>query len=106
MALTDAQVETVRRMAGEPSFASVQSLVDGLDAAQEAPLITYLTRWAAIEAKHLRVAGGKDGVDLDYDRERAFLRLQTRVMLGLDPISDADLAADSDAFQIVELIFN
>jgi hypothetical protein len=92
-------------MAGESSFASVKSLVEGLDAAQEAPLIAYVEKWEAAETKHLRVAGGKDGVDLDYGRERAFLRLQTRVMLGLDPLSDADVAADPNVMQLVEISF-
>lgn len=103
MALSDSQIETVRRMAGESSFAAVKTVVEGLDEVQLTPLEAYLERWEALEQKHLRVGGGKDGIDLDYDRERSFLRVNTRVMLGLPAYSDAELAADPNVFQLVEL---
>jgi hypothetical protein len=105
MALSDATVETVRRMTGEPSFTAVKARVESLDEAQLPALTDYADRWEAVEPEHLKVQGGRDGIILNPDDDRAFLRRESRVMLGLPAYSDADLAADPNVLQLVEMHF-
>lgn len=92
MALTDAQVESVREMVGDKTFAEVETLCASLNAAQETAMIADVTTWEPLKDKGLRMEGGDDGIILDKDRDRRRLRDRVRRRLGLSGLGYAYLA--------------
>jgi len=81
------QTEVVREILDEESLSEVESLLDDLTAEQEAATVTDVARWELIRDKHLKVSGGRDGVDLDYEREREAIRRRVSSRLGVGPES-------------------
>lgn len=93
MALTEAQVETVREITGERSFTAVSGLCAALNASQEAATVLDIAEWQAVKSKYLKITGGKSGVDLDFDRNREAIRDRVRTRLDLPDwysLSDPD----------------
>lgn len=86
MALSAAQIESVREMVGDKTFATVESLCAEMNAAQEAAMAEDIDLWDAIKNKHLIYTGG--GVDLNKKRDRQALIRRVRLRLDL-PISDS-----------------
>ena len=80
MALTDAELVTTAEII-EENYEATQFSSGNLTEAQEASLRADLDTWAGIRDKHLKIKGGKDGVDLDNDRQRAAIRKRLRLML-------------------------
>jgi hypothetical protein len=87
MALTTAQVESVREMVGGETFTTIQTLCGDLNSAQETAMIADITLWESKKNKvALRMKGGRDGIDLE--NERLLKAVQRRVRLRLNlPIS-------------------
>lgn len=83
MALTDAQIETVREIAGEPSLSYVAGLVANLTPAQEAATVEDIAAWGPIRDTHLAISGGKTGVSLNFDDNRTAIRVRVRLRLGI-----------------------
>lgn len=102
MALTPAQKATLAEIARE-SYEVVDAQAASLNSAVEALLAADVTRWDALRSKHLRVKGGREGVDLDPDREREVIRRRVRKSLGLPMFSDEELEFSSDVMQLVEI---
>lgn len=101
MALTSAQIVSVAEITRE-SYATIEDLVLDLNAAQETILLADLTTWAAIRDSHVKLKGGKDGIDFDNARKRAAIFYRIRNMLGLEWVS-YDLECAGEFFEIVEL---
>lgn len=105
MALTEAQIVDLSKMIGEGYQATrsalpvVTAVITADDViAINAELVTLLTEYNRIENKHLKVKGGKDGIDLDNDRNRLSLMKRARVLLGFsNPISGTETSGDSNA---------
>jgi hypothetical protein len=76
----------------EETASSLTGALAGLSAeavaAVEGQLANILTEYTTVRNKHLRVAGGRDGVDLDYERNRAALRERARTALKVSGTSD------------------
>lgn len=83
MPLTSAQLESVREMVGDKTYATVESLAEEMNAAQEAAMIEDVDEWERVKFKGISLEGGKDGIDLDFDRNRRMLRDRVRRRLGL-----------------------
>lgn len=81
MALSDAQVESVREMVGDKSFSTIESLCAELNPAQEAAMLEDVDLWDTIKNKHLIYTGG--GVDLNKRRDRQALIRRVRLRLDL-----------------------
>lgn len=86
MALSPAQIESVREMVGDKTFTTVESLCAELNPAQEAAMSDDIDLWDAIKNKHLIYTGG--GVDLNKKRDRRALIRRVRLRLDL-PVSDS-----------------
>jgi hypothetical protein len=86
MALSPAQIESVREMVGDKTFATVESLCAEMNAAQEAAMVDDIDLWDVVKNKHLIYTGG--GVDLNKKRDRRALIRRVRRRLDL-PVSDA-----------------
>lgn len=108
MALNAAQVVTLAEILGETPD-EAQAALDalprrGYDAGEvtaiENAVIADIAVYAALKDKHLRVSGGRDGVDLDFDRDRGALRTRNRIRLGMSSMSDADSACDPNALRM------
>lgn len=102
MALTAEQKATLAEIARE-SYLIVDTQASGLNAATETLLAADVARWDTLRSKHLKIQGGRDGVDLDPDREREVIRRRVRKNLGLPFYSDEELEFSSDAMQLVEI---
>jgi hypothetical protein len=94
MPLSETQTALLAELVGESPedtalalTAAVTGLSAGLTAAVQTQLTEIVTEYGAVRDKHLRVAGGSDGVDLDYDRNRAALRDRARVALKMSASS-------------------
>ncbi|MEA2174113.1 MAG: hypothetical protein QOD00_1705 [Blastocatellia bacterium] len=64
-----------------------QHLTDGQIASLRLDLVT----WGDIRDKHLKIKGGKDGVDLDNERKRAAIRRRLRLMLLLEDVGSVGI---------------
>lgn len=95
MALTEAQIESVREIAGESSYSYVETLCAALNASQETAMVVDLTAWDAVRSEHLKISGGKEGVDLDFERDRDAIRQRVRLRLGLTAMSASDIDSNS-----------
>lgn len=92
MALSPAQVEVVREIALLKTLAEAQSLADGLTADQETAMIQIVeVEWPAIRftVGHL-VPNRKDLLNSQIEKRR-LVRHTVRMMLGLDPVSQAEI---------------
>lgn len=94
MPLSETQTALLAELVGESYEDTALALsvaVTGLSVAAAAAVETQLeeviTEYGKIRDKHLRVSGGSDGVDLDYDRNRAALRARARVALKMTAAS-------------------
>jgi hypothetical protein len=83
MALSPAQIESVREMVGDKTFATVESLCAEMNAASEAAMADDVDEWDRIKNKHVRLSGGSDGIDVDNERYRAALKRRVRLRLDL-----------------------
>jgi predicted protein tyrosine phosphatase len=82
MALTNTQKVVVAEIVYE-TYATVDSLSANLNAEQETSVISDLATWATIRDSHVKVKGGRDGVDFDNERKRQAIRRRIRKALGL-----------------------
>ena len=72
MALSAAQIESVREMVGDKTYATIESLCAEMNAAQESAMSDDIDEWDRRKNKaHLRMTGG--GIDLNFDRLTAKL---------------------------------
>lgn len=95
MALSETQTALLAELVGESYEETASTLAGALvglsaeaSAAVEAQLAAILTEYTAVRNKHLKVSGGRDGVDLDYERNRGALRDRARVALKMSSSSD------------------
>jgi hypothetical protein len=100
--LTSAQKATLAEITRE-SYASVDAKSAGLNEDVVTLLAADVTRWGTVRSKHLKVKGGRDGVDLDYSREREEIRRRDRNLLGFPLYSEEELGFATDAMQMVEV---
>ena len=89
MALTGAQKVTVAEITYE-TYQRIDGLAGSLNSDQESSIIADLATWATIRDSHVRLAGGRDGVDFDNERKREAIRRRIRKALGL-PLLASDL---------------
>ena len=90
MALTEGQTVDLAKLIGLSYVATLQALPvvtatlsSAAVTAIETDLGGLITEFTRIENKHLRMHGGRDGIDLDYDRNRRSLRERALTLLGL-----------------------
>jgi hypothetical protein len=102
MALTNEQLVTVAEITRE-LFSTVENLAVDLLTAQEDSIIADLATWATIRDSHVKLLGGKDGIDLDNERKREAIRQRIRKMLGLSLISEEWLNLQPDVMQLIDL---
>lgn len=102
MALTGAQKVTVAEITQE-EYGTINTLAADLTSDQETSIVADLVTWALIRDSHVKLSGGKDGIDFDNARKREAIRQRIRKMLGLPLISDEVLALDPNAMSIFEL---
>lgn len=106
--MTETQITDLSRMIGENYLITSQALPvvtatlssDAVTAIEN-QLVDLIDEYVRIENKHLRMRGGKDGVDIDYDRNRLSLMKRGRVLLGLSPVSET--AVDSNGIRYLKL---
>jgi hypothetical protein len=99
MALTGAQKTALAAIIYEtPAY--VASLVTNLDSDIETYITGRLTAYALV-GSHVKLKGGKQGLDFDESRDREHIRIELRTVLGLSPISSND--PNSNAMSIMEL---
>lgn len=96
MALTGAEKSTLADITQE-SLATVTSKADGLDSDVEDDIQEDIVLWNTLKDKHLRVSGGRDGVDLDSERSRKAIRMRNRLRLGLPALSEVEGLSDPNA---------
>ncbi len=72
---------------GEALSAAEVGLSAEAVSAVEAELSGIADSYDSIKEKHLRMAGGRDGIDLDFDRDRAALRSRARSLLKMTAAS-------------------
>ncbi|MEK6281872.1 MAG: hypothetical protein AABN95_16080 [Acidobacteriota bacterium] len=84
MALTDAQLESVRQIVGDKSFSTIQSLCAEklVPASVEAAMVADLVLYEAKKNKTMKMHGGTDGIDIDPGRIDR--KLRRRVLQRLD----------------------
>lgn len=82
MALTGPQKVTVAEITFE-TYAKIDSLASSLNADQETSIVADLATWATIRDSHVKLEGGRDGVDFDNERKREAIRKRIRKALGL-----------------------
>jgi hypothetical protein len=82
MALTGPQKVTVAEITLE-KLAKIAELAPLLTSDQETSIIADLATWASIRDSHVKVDGGRDGIDFDNERKRAAIRGRIRIALGL-----------------------
>ncbi len=88
MALTGPQKVTVAEITYE-KYEKIDDLASSLNSDQEASIIADLTTWASIRDSHVKVKGGRDGIDFDNERKREAIRRRIRIALGLPMIASA-----------------
>lgn len=82
MALTGPQKVTVAEITYE-TYATIDGLASSLNSDQETSIIADLATWATIRDSHVRLEGGRDGLDFDNERKREAIRRRIRKALGL-----------------------
>lgn len=87
MALTGAQKVSVAEIVYE-TYETVETLAESLNADQESSIIADLATWSTIRDSHVRLKGGRDGVDFDNERKREAIRRRIRKGLGLSLVSE------------------
>ena len=88
--LTDSEVEIVREIVGGGyAFSTIQVLLEDLNDAQKSAMQADADEWeTSVRSKsHLRMQGGADGVDLNFDRRAREVRNRVRDRLGLPTTS-------------------
>ena len=110
MALSAPQIVDSSRLIGENSVTTQQALPmataalsAGAVAAIGQSLSALVGEYLDLENKHIRIQGGKEGLDLDFDRNRLSLMKRARVLLGMSPVSDSVLAGNSNVVRQVIL---
>jgi hypothetical protein len=95
VALSEAQLATLSELVSatyaetSSAWAGVQAgKAAGEIAAIEGRLTSIITDYEAVKGKHLRMSGGRDGIDIDYERNRGALRSRARRLLGMSALSD------------------
>jgi hypothetical protein len=89
MALTEAQKVDVAALTYE-LYDTINDLAGSLNAAQEATVIEELALWEPIKTKqHLRLQGGSNGLDANFERKEEAIRRRVRNAFGLKPIASA-----------------
>lgn len=88
MALTGPQKVTVAEITYE-KYAKIDELAPSLNSDQETSIIADLATWALIRDSHVKLEGGRDGVDFDNERKREAIRRRIRIALGLPAIASA-----------------
>lgn len=101
MSLTNAQLVTVAEITRE-LFGTVEGLAVDLNDDQEDAITVDLATWATIRDSHVRLLGGKDGIDLDNERKREAIRQRIRKMLGLPLVSLEWLNLQPDVMQLID----
>lgn len=96
MALTGPQKVTVAEITYE-TYEKIDSLASSLNADQETAIIADLATWATIRDSHVKLEGGRDGVDFDNERKREAIRKRIRKALGL-PLLSSELFPIGDVF--------
>jgi|ERR1044071_6297688 hypothetical protein len=79
------EIETARKMCGEPSYAIIEARVNALSDAGWAAAVDDIDEYRGVERKRVEVGGE---VELRPSRTRAELRRDMRVRLGFDPRTD------------------
>lgn len=102
MPLTEPQKVTVAEITRE-TYADVNTGSADLTAEQVTSIQADVVTWNLIRDKHLRVKGGKDGIDLDNEREREAIRQRVRKQFGWSLISDEALELSGDTMQMIEI---
>lgn len=100
--LTGPQKVSVAEITQE-EYATINTLAADLTEDQETSIIADLVTWALIRDSHVKLNGGKDGIDFDNARKREAIRQRIRKALSLSLISDEALALDPNAMSIFEL---
>lgn len=98
MSLSGSDIVTVSEIAQE-TYDDVAILAVSLTTDQENSILDDLDTWGTIRDSHVRLKGGKDGVDFDNERKREGIRQRIRKMLGLPLYSPES----PNALQLVEL---
>lgn len=88
MALTEAQKVTVAEITYE-TYEKIDELAATLNANQETSIIADLATWATIRDSHVKLQGGRDGIDFDNERKREAIRRRIRRALGLPLVASA-----------------
>lgn len=95
MPLTEAQIATLSELVSaayaetSSAWAAVQVGKTAAEvSALEGRLSGIAAEYDAKKSKHLRLAGGRDGVDIDYDRDRGALRRRARKLLVMSAASE------------------
>lgn len=88
MALTGSQKVTVAEITYE-TYEKIDELASSLNADQETSIIADLATWATIRDSHVKLKGGRDGIDFDNERKREAIRKRIRRALGLPAIASA-----------------
>lgn len=92
MALTSAQIETVREIALLKSLATATSLCGSLTAAQETSLINIVdVVWPKVRFKIGHLVPNRRDILNSRIEERRQIRHTVRLMLGLDPVSQEEI---------------
>jgi hypothetical protein len=84
MALSEPEKATLLEIVGINDLATLNYLLSGASSAQLERLSEDIDSYDRIKDKHLRVKGGKDGIDLDNERKRAAIRERCAVHLRLN----------------------
>jgi len=84
--LTADEIESVREIVGDKTYSTIESLVGELNDAQKTATKADVVTWNVVRDKHLKVKGGRDGVDLDNERKRKAVIKRVRQRLQL-PVS-------------------
>lgn len=93
MALTPEQIERTREVALLKKYSEAESLVLALNATQEARLIELVeTEWDAVRFKTGHVVPNRRDILSSKIEKRRLIVHTVRMMLGLDPVSDAEIS--------------
>jgi len=83
------EIETARKMCGEPSYSLVEARVGALGDASWADALLDIAAYRGIDRDDdMRLKGE---VDIDNDRTRRRLRREMRIRLGFDPRTDDEM---------------
>jgi len=89
MALTGPQKVTVAEITYE-TYAKIDGLASSLNSDQETSIVADIATWNEIRNKpHIRLKGGRDGEDLNYDRLLEAITIRVRGAFGLPPLPPA-----------------